>query len=98
MSVERPLLEQLAKACQCHRVSQHKNVGPRHDEEMSLACQKDLKLLTVLLPKVEAACCNDVNSMEVVGHLCDFYNDVLRGGFCPHAPSLFRWGDKDTGR
>jgi hypothetical protein len=98
MNEERPLLEQLAEACQYHRATQHKDGAPRLDEEMSLACQKDLKLLTELLPKVEAACCKDVNSMDVVGHLCDFYNDVLRGGFCPHAPCLFRWGNNETGR
>ena len=25
-------------------------------------------------------------------HLCDFYESVLNGVFCPHAPHLFQWG------
>ena len=27
-----------------------------------------------------------------VSHLCDFYDTVLNGHFCPHAPHLFQWG------
>lgn len=97
MNEERPLLELLAAACQSHRITQHKNGATKLDEEMSPACQRDLKLLKELLPKVEATCCKDVHSLDVVGHLCDFYNDVLKGGFCPHAPNLFMWGESGSG-
>jgi hypothetical protein len=62
------------------------------------AGKKDLRLLKELLPKVEATCSTDAKATDVVGHLCDFYNDVLTGGFCPHAPNLFRWGGNGTGK
>ena len=88
----------LAVACQKHRITHHKNGATSVDEKISLCCKKDLRLLKELLPKVEATCSTDAKATDVVGHLCDFYNDVLTGGFCPHAPNLFRWGGNGTGK
>ncbi len=98
MSDERPLIELLAVACQKHQITHHKNGATSLGEKMPQCCQKDLRLLKELLPKVEATYCTDVKATDAVAHLCDFYNDVLAGGFCPHAPNLFRWGDNGTGK
>lgn len=81
------LLVQLSVACQKHRVQHHPNGEDDHSSE----CQKDLKALSVVIPKVEA---EYLHSAEIA-HLCDFYNDVINGGFCPHAPKLFRTGIDD---
>jgi hypothetical protein len=99
MSEERPLLEMLAVACQKHKATHHKNQnGAAHfEDEMPQGCKRDLEFLKELIPKVEASYCKDVRSTDVA-NLCDFYNDVLEGGFCPHAPNLFRWGDSETGK
>lgn len=35
-------------------------------------------------------------AVQDVGHICDFYSNVLEGGFCPHAPHLFRSGQEGT--
>jgi hypothetical protein len=29
------------------------------------------------------------NILLMISHMCDFYTDVMRGGFCPQAPHLF---------
>jgi serine/threonine-protein kinase ATR len=92
MSEGKSLLELLAAACQKHQVCHHnKTESSNCDDDIPHSCRKDLTLLLELLPRVEATCCKD-DSIEVLGHLCDFYNDVISGGFCPHAPNLFRWG------
>jgi hypothetical protein len=49
-------------------------------------CSDSLTALQQLLPKVEDKCFDSVTD---VLHVCDFYQDCLMGGFCPHAPLLF---------
>ena len=98
MNEDRPLIELLAAACEKHRITHHSVGDVRPGESTRTACKRDLRLLKELLPRVELSCCRELNSVEMLGHLCDFYNDVLQGGFCPHAPELFRGGDDGPGR
>lgn len=93
MSDGNSTLLKLSQACQKHRQDHHlSNNYPNNDEPISDACNSGLKALQSLLPKVENACL-EAGTLRFtdVSHLCDFYNDVLEGGFCPHAPNLFGW-------
>jgi hypothetical protein len=55
-------------------------------------CRDALESLHRLLPSVEASVLpSEQNYVADIGHLCDFYNNTMAGGFCPLAPQL--WAD-----
>jgi len=84
------LLVSLSESCRKHAASAHASsnkglcVG-----EAPKCCQEALASLRTILPKVEKAYPPHKASVQDVAHMCDFYNDVLTGGFCHHAPHLF---------
>ena len=60
---------------------------------LPVECTKALTILEKTLPKLERTyranpAAPSATTVEHVGHICDFYQDVIRGGFCPHAPHL----------
>jgi hypothetical protein len=77
-------------------------------DNVPLFCQEALTTLKRILPRVENRILiiennnnnnNNSNDTKMIssnvsdlGHLCDFYNDVILGGFCPHALHLFDLG------
>jgi hypothetical protein len=66
------------------------------EEEVPRYCQESLQSLRVIVPKVERNYPPRETSATELHHLCDFYQDVLSGGFCPHAPHLFLLGKGAT--
>lgn len=56
-------------------------------------CQCALDTLRRTLPKVEQAIHDSVTlKTDDLQHLCDFYKDLVEGGFCSHALHLFDLG------
>jgi hypothetical protein len=95
------VLLRLSDACNKHATYHkgRKNTGQSEDDEDNLPerCRSDLQILRNLLPKVEKsfqppAPGKKGPEAEDIAHLCDFYNSVLRGAYCPHAPHLFQRG------
>jgi hypothetical protein len=93
------VFSKLADACNKHATYHQttKNFARQDDEEENLPekCRKDLFSVRALLPKVEKCFPpNQAKQCEAsdVAHLCDFYERVLRGVYCPHSPALFQWG------
>lgn len=89
----------LADACTKHSAyHQSTKLFARQEEDeenLPEKCRKDLFSVRALLPKVEQCFPLDqAKQCEAsdVAHLCDFYDRVLRGAYCPHAPALFQWG------
>lgn len=86
----------LSESCQKHAASAHARTidgGGGSDSGgggATLAyeppCRDALDLLRRVLPQLEARA---TASPPDLSHLCDFYQDAVRGGFCPHAPRLF---------
>lgn len=73
----------------------------KNEKDMPKKCQEELKLIREILPKIE----NKYRAAEAghagpapmdVNHLCSFYKNALSGGFCSHAPHLFRAGKGGT--
>ena len=99
------LLQRLSHACQYHASHHYANnnangasVLANPDDaldDIPARCRKDLVTLGTILPKVEQATNQQPTAAEI-GHLCSFYQDVLVGGYCPHAPHLFNWGKGGT--
>jgi len=85
---DKTILVVLAEICKKHAATHHRH---RQDEAQSEGCQRDLDHLSTLIPKVETAYLKSTQFDD----LCDFYNDVLSGGFCPYAPNLFNGGVDD---
>ena len=93
----------LSKACKKH-LDQHSD--PNNPSVRALAdgtklpelCQRDIQTLKKLLPKVEKAIRPPTKKGQTgpsavdVAHLCDYYQSVIRGVFCPHAAHLFDQG------
>jgi hypothetical protein len=96
------LLQNLSRACQYH-ASHHYNNNNNNNpddpvlllEDVPIKCRNDLIKLGTILPKVEQATHHKPTAAGI-GHLCSFYQDVLVGGYCPHAPHLFQWGKGGT--
>eukprot|EP00526_Cylindrotheca_closterium_P015523 CAMPEP_0113604366 /NCGR_PEP_ID=MMETSP0017_2-20120614/1757_1 /TAXON_ID=2856 /ORGANISM="Cylindrotheca closterium" /LENGTH=246 /DNA_ID=CAMNT_0000512787 /DNA_START=89 /DNA_END=825 /DNA_ORIENTATION=+ /assembly_acc=CAM_ASM_000147 len=70
----------------------------RPDEEeakLPERCRKDLASVRALLPKLEK-CFPPQQAVNCdasdLAHLCNFYERVLRGVYCPHSPGLLQWG------
>jgi hypothetical protein len=91
----------LSDACNKHAAyHQGRNNSVRADEDeenLPEKCRNDLQSLRLLLPRVEKSFQPPAPGKKGpeaadVAHLCDFYNSVLRGVYCPHAPHLFHWG------
>jgi len=88
------------KHAEYHKIT--KNFVRPDEEEAKLPerCRKDLGSARVLLPKLEK--CFPSQQAEHcdasdLAHLCDFYERVLRGVYCPHSPGLFQWGRDPKG-
>jgi len=86
------LLVSLSESCRKHSASAHasnKGLCAQTVSEAPQCCQEALSSLRTILPKVEKAYSPGKSAVQDVVHMCDFYNDVLSGGFCPNAPHLF---------
>lgn len=86
------LLVLLSESCRKHSASAHesnKGLCAATVEEAPQCCQDALASLRTILPKVEKAYPPHKTQVHDLAHMCDFYNDVLSGGFCPNAPHLF---------
>lgn len=94
----RRLLEQLSDSCREHWNACHNDndyvAATSETITIPMTCRKALSILGELLPRVEKRCYQSC----CVGHpqhtpwldLWKFYDSVLKGTFCPHAPHLFR--------
>ncbi|KAL3944314.1 MAG: hypothetical protein SGBAC_001607 [Bacillariaceae sp.] len=89
------LADAFNKHAEYHKTT--KSFVPPDEEESKLPerCRKDLASVRALLPKLEKC----FPPQQVVNcdasdlaHLCNFYERVLRGVYCPHSPGLFQWG------
>jgi hypothetical protein len=92
-------LIKLSACCRKHALFHNKEAqqqqADENHENMPPKCLEDLQILTSLLPRVEKKfSAKKRPKPEDVGHLCAFYRDVLKGGYCPYAPQLFRRQDK----
>lgn len=86
------LLVSLSESCRKHSASAHasnKGLCAATVAEAPQCCQEALTSLRTILPKVEKAYPPHKSAVQDVAHMCDFYQDVLSGGFCPNAPHLF---------
>jgi hypothetical protein len=100
--IRKPLLVLLSDNCRKHKISGNthhecNNILTEEWDDVPGYCQEALTALKRILPRVEhrIPIGNNVkvsSSVSDLGHLCDFYNDVIRGGFCPHALHLFDLG------
>jgi hypothetical protein len=102
------MLLRLSTACKKHQAWHKENPGDTftfpciHVENTPEKCQRELHILRRVLSTLEKeyqpnnasrnSSRNSKGTPEHVGHMCDFYRDVLAGGFCPHAPHLFQLG------
>lgn len=92
-------LIKLSACCRKHALFHNKEAQQQQADEnhdnMPPKCLEDLQILTSLLPRVEKKfSAKKRPKPEDVGHLCAFYRDVLKGGYCPYAPQIFRRQDK----
>eukprot|EP00980_Cylindrotheca_fusiformis_P025542 scaffold14008_cov124-Cylindrotheca_fusiformis.AAC.10 len=93
------VFKKLADACNKHSAYHQtaKSFARLDEDEDNLPekCRKDLVSVRALLPKVEKCFplgqAKQCDASDVV-HLCDFYERVLLGVYCPHAPALLQWG------
>jgi hypothetical protein len=108
-STQSLLLVSLAESCKRHATTAHSSSDPTtttttiaNDDDVTTTtttttseyyCRDSLETLQQLLPKVEDKCFYSVSD---VLHLCDFYQDCIVGGFCPHAPLLFMRMEQGT--
>jgi len=90
------LISQLFASCTKHRLY-HDVSGADEDNGVPDRCQSILTSLRKILPKVEEAYHSKKKPRaEDVGHMCEFYVQVMEGNFCPNAPHLFRLGKGGT--
>ena len=85
------LLVSLSESCRNHSASAHackEGLCAATVEDAPQCCQDALASLRTILPKVEKAYPPHKTLVHDLAHMCDFYNDVLSGGFCPNAPHL----------
>jgi hypothetical protein len=92
----------LSRSCNAHATKCHKD--PRttisaEDEEERIPdqCRADLEAMRNLLPEIEKKFQPPAQGQRGpeahdVAHLCDFYNSVMQGNYCPYAPHLFHLG------
>lgn len=83
------LLKALSESCKRHAATAHGGNATKQFCAMILSeapsyCQESVDKLVRIIPKVEEKC-----EKQDIAHMCDFYQDCLAGGFCPHAPHLF---------
>ena len=91
---ERHLLLMLSECCNKHGLTHNTDVP---HEEIPERCQRDIDALRKILPKVECMVAVEEKPHPLdVAQLCHFYQTVMNGGFCPHAPLLFEWGKNGT--
>lgn len=96
-------LLKLSRSCNAHATNCHKDriarpVGLEDEvERIPDQCRADLEQLRNLLPEIEKkfqppAPGQRGPEAHDVAHLCDFYNSVMQGNYCPYAPHLFDLG------
>lgn len=96
------VLIKLSHSCNAHFNNCHKDrksVVNFEDEVENIPdqCRVDLEKLRNLLPEIEKKFQPPAHGergpdAHDVAHLCDFYNSVMQGNYCPHAPHLFGTG------
>jgi hypothetical protein len=90
---ETSLLVQISESCARHRL-RHEKQQSHHgagEENMSTFCQESIKTLRKIVPKIERQYHASTNPQaEDIGHICDFYEQLIEGDFCPHAPDALR--------
>ena len=94
---EKLFLMKLADCCNLHAESSHASSKPMRalteQDEMPERCQRDIVSLSKILPRVEETYAIDKEPhVSFLPHLCSFYESVIHGVFCPHAPLLLEWG------
>ena len=67
------------------------------EENIPEQCRIDLEKLRNLLPEIEKKFHPSTHgekgpAAQDIAHLCDFYNSVMQGNYCPYAPHLFHMG------
>jgi hypothetical protein len=93
------ILLSLSEACRKHEESRHKNnrtwlLANEHIDDL---CRTTIDIVFKTLRKVERGYHHTGKSNhQDIAHVCDFYRNVLMGGFCPHAPRLFQNGHQGT--
>lgn len=96
---EKHFLMKLSDCCALHAES-HSTRPTRaltEQDEMPEKCQRDIISLSKILPKVEETYGIDKEPHpSFLPHLCAFYENVVHGVFCPHAPLLLDWGKRGT--
>lgn len=96
------VLVKLSRSCNSHSTNCHKDRKGAvrvDDEETRIPdqCRSDLEMLRNLLPEIEKKFRPPARGergpeAHDVAHLCDFYNSVMQGNYCPYAPHLFHMG------
>lgn len=96
---ETNIILRLADCCSSHQAFHASNPVGNHLDR----CLSDLEIVKRILPRVEkkyryrprakSSKSNKPEAMNVM-HLCSFYRDVLKGGYCPEAPALFQTPEK----
>lgn len=91
------LLTSLANCCQVHHTHHERERLPGdpvdEEEDVPSFCGDALRALSAILPKVERSIRNQARpNPDILVKLCDFYDQVTQGAFCPHAPHLFKRG------
>lgn len=99
IEAERHFLLKLSDCCAQHAESHPaKPLQPlTEQDEIPERCQREMSSLCKILPRVEDTYSIDKNPHpSYLTHLCDFYQSVIQGRFCPHAPLLLDWGKNGT--
>lgn len=95
------ILLQLFKVCEKHRSTCHPNYDPRNtnrDSNIPPVCESAIANLRMLIPKLEStiASSDDAGNKKIISknivQLCRFYDNVVRGTYCPHLPHIFGVG------
>lgn len=97
------VLIKLSQSCNNHLSNCHKdrrvtgNTEEEEEENIPEQCKMDLEKLRNLLPEIEKKFHPNGHGekgpeAQDVAHLCDFYNSVMQGNYCPYAPHLFHMG------
>lgn len=98
---EKLFLMKLADCCNVHAKSSHASSKPTRalteQDEMPEMCKRDIASLSKILPRVEETYAIDKEPhVSFLPHLCSFYESVIHGVFCPHAPLLLEWGKEEN--
>lgn len=101
VEAEIQFLLKLSDCCAAHAESSHAAAKPLRPlterDALPEKCQRDMASLCSILPKVEKTYGVEKNPHPaLLPHLCDFYQSVVQGRFCPHAPLLLEWGKGGT--